>query len=59
VAFRNGSVPEAIDDGLTGWIVDTEDDMVAALDRLGESQSHAVPRGSRETLFVSTHGGGV
>jgi glycosyltransferase involved in cell wall biosynthesis len=36
VAFRNGSVPEVIDDGLTGWIVDTEDDMVAALDRLGE-----------------------
>ena len=36
VAFRNGSVPEVIEDGLTGWIVDTEDDMVAALDRLGE-----------------------
>jgi glycosyltransferase involved in cell wall biosynthesis len=36
VAFRNGSVPEVIDDGLTGWIVDTEAEMVAALDRLGE-----------------------
>ena len=36
VAFRSGSVPEVIEDGLTGWIVDTEDEMVAALDRLGE-----------------------
>jgi len=32
VAFRNGSVPEVIDGGLTGWIVDTEDEIVAALD---------------------------
>jgi glycosyltransferase involved in cell wall biosynthesis len=36
LALRNGSVPELIDHGLTGWIVDTEDEMVTALDRLGE-----------------------
>jgi glycosyltransferase involved in cell wall biosynthesis len=36
LAFRQGSVPEVVDNGLTGWIVDTEDELVAALDRLGE-----------------------
>jgi len=34
VAFRNGSVPEVIDDGLTGFVVDNEDQAVAALTRL-------------------------
>jgi len=41
VAFRQGSVPEVIDDGLSGYIVDSEDEAVSvlhqavALDRRG------------------------
>jgi glycosyltransferase involved in cell wall biosynthesis len=31
VAFRRGSVPEVIDDGVTGFVVDSVDDAVAAL----------------------------
>jgi glycosyltransferase involved in cell wall biosynthesis len=33
VAFRNGSVPEVVDDGVTGFIVDNLDDAIAATRR--------------------------
>ena len=36
IAFNCGSVPEVMDDGLTGFIVNSEDEAVAAIDRLGE-----------------------
>jgi Glycosyl transferases group 1 len=36
VAMRAGSVPEVLEHGVTGFICDTEDDMVAAIGRLGE-----------------------
>jgi glycosyltransferase involved in cell wall biosynthesis len=36
IAFNRGSVPEVMDDGLTGFIVNSEDEAVAAIDRLGE-----------------------
>jgi glycosyltransferase involved in cell wall biosynthesis len=34
VAFRNGSVPEVVEDGVTGFIVDDEDQAAAAVRRL-------------------------
>jgi len=34
VAFRNGSVPEVIDEGVTGFIVDNEEEAAAAVHRL-------------------------
>jgi glycosyltransferase involved in cell wall biosynthesis len=34
IAFRSGSVPEVIDDGVSGFIVSTEDEAVAATKRL-------------------------
>jgi glycosyltransferase involved in cell wall biosynthesis len=36
VAFRHGAVPEVLEDGLTGFVVDTVDEAVAALSRLDE-----------------------
>jgi glycosyltransferase involved in cell wall biosynthesis len=36
IAFRQGSVPEVIEDGRTGFIVDTVEQAVAACGRLGE-----------------------
>lgn len=36
IATRHGSVPEVIEDGVTGFVVDDEDGMVAAIARLGE-----------------------
>jgi glycosyltransferase involved in cell wall biosynthesis len=34
VAFRGGSVPEVIDDGVTGFIVDSLEDAIAATQRV-------------------------
>jgi glycosyltransferase involved in cell wall biosynthesis len=36
VAFRRGSVPEVIDDGVTGFVVGDEDEAVRAVGRVGE-----------------------
>jgi glycosyltransferase involved in cell wall biosynthesis len=36
IAFRCGSVPEVIDDGVTGFVVNNEAEAVAAIARLGE-----------------------
>ncbi|MCA1647173.1 MAG: glycosyltransferase family 4 protein [Chloroflexi bacterium] len=36
IALREGSVPEVIEDGVTGFICANEDEMVAAVGRLGE-----------------------
>src|SRR5262249_54841174 len=34
IAWRNGSVPELIDDGVTGFIVDSVDEAVQAVERV-------------------------
>ncbi len=36
IAYRSGSVPEVIDEGISGFIVDDEDAAVAAIRRIGE-----------------------
>ena len=36
VAYRRGSVPEVIDDGVTGFVVGDEDEAVRAIGRVGE-----------------------
>ena len=36
IAFRSGSVPEVVDDGITGFIVAGEADAIQAIGRLGE-----------------------
>ena len=36
IAFRQGSVPEIIEHGVTGFICDNEDDMVDAIRRIDE-----------------------
>jgi glycosyltransferase involved in cell wall biosynthesis len=35
IAYRKGSVPEVLDEGMTGFIVDNLDDAVAAVQRVG------------------------
>ena len=44
LAFRNGSVPEVIDDGITGRIVETMDGAVAALPEVLALDRRAVRR---------------
>jgi glycosyltransferase involved in cell wall biosynthesis len=36
IAWRNGSVPEVIDDGKTGFVIESMDEAVEAVDRIGE-----------------------
>jgi glycosyltransferase involved in cell wall biosynthesis len=50
VAWRNGSVPEVVADGRTGFIVDSVDEMVAAIGRVGELDPRAM-RASVERSF--------
>jgi len=47
VAFRRGSVPEVVDEGVTGFIVDDVAGAVAALERVGQLDRRAV----RETFL--------
>jgi len=46
VAFRGGSVPEVIDDGVTGFIVDSLEDAIAATRRV-----HHLPRRRCRDIF--------
>jgi glycosyltransferase involved in cell wall biosynthesis len=46
IAFRCGSVPEIIDDGVTGFVVESEDEAVAACGRLRE-----IDRARTHTVF--------
>jgi glycosyltransferase involved in cell wall biosynthesis len=41
VAWRNGAVPEVVEDGVTGFVVESLDEMVRALGRLGELDTRA------------------
>jgi glycosyltransferase involved in cell wall biosynthesis len=40
VAWRNGSVPEVVADGVTGFVVSSVEEMAAAVARLGELDPH-------------------
>src|SRR3981081_187854 len=42
VAYNRGSVPEIIDEGLTGFVVEDETSAVAAVDRLSKLSRHAI-----------------
>jgi glycosyltransferase involved in cell wall biosynthesis len=41
VAFRGGSVAEIIEPGITGFVVDSVDEAIAAVNRIGEISRHA------------------
>ena len=41
IAWRNGSVPEVIDDGRTGFIVESVEEAVAAVGRVADLNRHA------------------
>jgi glycosyltransferase involved in cell wall biosynthesis len=52
IAFRRGSVPEVIEDGISGFIVDTEDEAVRAVNRLASLDRRKV-REAFERRFTS------
>jgi len=51
LAYRRGSIPEIIEDGVTGFICDSLSDMVAAIDRLPQIQRRRC-RDSFEARFT-------
>jgi glycosyltransferase involved in cell wall biosynthesis len=52
IAFRRGSVPEVIDEGVTGFIVENEDEAIAAIKRIGELDRRRV-RATFERRFTA------
>jgi glycosyltransferase involved in cell wall biosynthesis len=53
VAFRRGAVPEVVEEGVSGFVVDDVDGAVRALDRLGELD-RARCRGAFDARFTAT-----
>lgn len=53
LAFRNGSVPEVIDDGLSGYIVDTEEEAVSVLKQTVKLDRRGVRRRFEERFSAS------
>jgi len=53
IAYRRGSVPEVVDDGLTGFIVDGIDDAVRAAERISEISREACRRTFERRFSVS------
>jgi glycosyltransferase involved in cell wall biosynthesis len=44
IAWRRGAVPEIVEEGLTGFVVDSVDEAVAAVDAVGSLPRHAARR---------------
>ena len=52
IAYRRGSMPELIDHGVTGFLVDNFDEAVAAIERLDEIDRQACRRAVEERFTV-------
>ena len=53
LAFRRGSVPEVIDDGVTGRVVDSEEEAIAALPAILSYDRRAVRRRFEERFTAA------
>lgn len=53
IAFRHGSAPELIDDGVTGYLVDTEEQAISAVKQLHRLDRRAV-RAAFESRFSAS-----
>ena len=56
IAYNRGSVPEIIDEGLTGFVVEDETSAVAAVGRLSSSEPRRDPKTIRGALHRAAHG---
>ena len=52
IAYRKGSMPELIDDGVTGFLVDNLDQAIAAIERVGEIDRAACRKAVEERFTV-------
>jgi glycosyltransferase involved in cell wall biosynthesis len=54
IAFNNGSVPEVLEDGLTGFIVDNEEQAIAAVAKIGSLDRDRI-RAEFDRRFTAHH----
>lgn len=54
IAWRRGAVEEIVDDGLTGFIVDNEDEAVAAIGQVSNIDRQAVRRTFEQRFTART-----
>ena len=59
IAYRSGSVPEVVEDGVTGFIVDGEEQAIGAVNDLGRLDRRVGPRPVRGALRRKPDGEGV
>ena len=59
IALREGSVPEVIEHGVTGFVCDTEDEMVEAIGHVGELDRATLSPGGRASILTRAHGRAV
>ena len=59
IAYRSGSVPEVVEDGVTGFIVENEEEAVAAVRKIGAVGQKDDPGALRGAVFRATHGAGI
>jgi glycosyltransferase involved in cell wall biosynthesis len=52
IAYNRGSMPELVDDGVTGFLVNSFEDAVAAIERIGEIDRAACRRGVEQRFTV-------
>lgn len=57
VAFREGAVPEVVEDGRTGFVVDSVDDAVGAVGRLSSISRRDCRRGFEERFLAARMAG--
>ena len=57
VAYRSGAVPEVVEDGVTGFLVDGVEAMARAIGRVGEIDREACRRVARERFSLESDGG--
>ena len=59
IAFKSGSVPEVVDHGVTGFVVDGEEEAIQAIGRLARARSSHGSSSIRQTLYSQAHGKGI
>ncbi len=59
IAFRRGSVPEVMEDGLTGFVVENEAEAIAAIGQLHTTRPRAGAPALRAALDGAAHGRGL
>ena len=59
IAFNRGSVPEVIEDGVTGFVVEDDNGAIGAVDRLGHLSREKIRASFEAAVHGAAHGAGL